>query len=65
MSINKEQAVHLAETLRIVALAQFGFFGYTALKHVDKHWFILLWCSVWFVYLELCAVFLLGGRREH
>lgn len=29
MQLNDEQAKHVAETLRIIAIAEFGFFGYT------------------------------------
>lgn len=60
MKLNREQAKHLAETLRIVAIAQFGVYGYHGITgglmgNVIASAFL-------FVYLEFVAVFLLEGN---
>lgn len=57
MRLNKEQAKHLAETARIVGIAQFAAFGYTAV--VDQQHLLAMLSAVWFVAAELLAVLLL------
>ena len=61
MRLNSEQAKHVAETLRIIAIAEFGFFGYTGgLEHRD--WlFVALSVGV-FAILEGAAILTLRER---
>ncbi|WP_298135818.1 hypothetical protein [Acidiferrobacter sp.] len=52
MRLNGEQAKHVADTLRIAAVAEFGFFGYTGgLEHHD--WLLVL--------LSVCVFILIDG----
>ncbi|WP_145930813.1 hypothetical protein [Acidihalobacter prosperus] len=59
MKLNQEQARHLADTFRIVAVAQFGFFGYHGLVEWNTHGFTLLWSTAVFIVSEWLAVRLL------
>ena len=61
MRLNNEQAKHIADTLRIIAVAEFGFFGYTGgLEHGD--WlFVALSVGV-FALLEWAAILTLRER---
>ncbi len=60
MKLNKEQAKHLADTARIVAVAQFAAFGYTAT--VNQQYLIAVISSLWFFAAEWLAVMLLEGE---
>lgn len=64
MKLNREQAKHLAETMRIVAIAQFGYFGYYGLIHwtTQRSQFVL--SSLLFVIIELLAVALLTEEDD-
>lgn len=55
MQLNDEQAKHVADTLRIVAVAEFGFFGYTGgLEH--GNWFFVAAAGGAFALLALAAL---------
>lgn len=54
MELNKEQAKHLADTLRVVAIAQFGYFGYDSLK--VGMWPMVAVSFLLFVALEFLAL---------
>lgn len=56
---NKEQAKHLADTFRIVAIAQFGFFGYHGLIKWPEGWAAFVWSAILFAVLDWVAVRLL------
>lgn len=58
--LNREQAKHLAETARIVAVAQFAAFGYTSLS--DHQYLLTPMSAVLFAEIELVAVLLLGDK---
>lgn len=60
MNLNKEQAKHLAETARVVAIAQFAAFGYTAV--VNQQYSIAMLSTLWFVAAEWLAVMLLEDQ---
>lgn len=60
MNLNKEQAKHLAETARVVAIAQFAAFGYTAV--VNQQHLIAMLSTLWFVAAEWLAVMLLEDQ---
>ncbi|MDD5388957.1 MAG: hypothetical protein PHD37_06410 [Gallionellaceae bacterium] len=60
MNINKEQSKHLAETARVVAIAQFAAFGYTAV--VNQQYSIAILSTLWFVAAEWLAVMLLEDQ---
>ena len=63
MRLSDEQAKHIAETLRIVAIAEFGFLGYTAgLKRHD--WWLMAASSLSFILIESVAVLILGDRTS-
>ena len=50
MQLNDEQAKHAADTLRVVAIAQFGFFGYAAgLERRD--WWLMVASSLVFIFI--------------
>lgn len=58
---NDEQARHIADTLRVAAVAEFGFFGYTGgLEHRD--WLLALLSACVFVLIESAAVLTLRKR---
>lgn len=46
MRLNPEQAKHLADTWRVIAIGEVGFFGYHALKHPSANWQMLVWSTV-------------------
>ncbi len=46
MKLSKEQAKHLAETTRIVAIAQLAAFGYTAV--VNQQYALAILSTLWF-----------------
>jgi hypothetical protein len=58
--LNREQAKHLAETARLIAVAQFAAFGYTSI--VNHQYLLTILSTVIFVELELVAVLLLGDK---
>jgi len=61
MRLNNEQAKHVADTLRVAAVAEFGFFGYTGgLEHHD--WLLVLLSVCIFVLIEGAAVLTLRER---
>lgn len=60
MNLNKEQTKHLSETARVVAIAQFAAFGYTAV--VNQQYSIAILCTLWFVAAEWLAVMLLEDQ---
>lgn len=63
MRLNGEQAKHVAETLRIVAVAEFGFFGYTA--GLERHdWWLMAASLLSFTLIEYAAVLILGDRTS-
>lgn len=59
MKFNHEQARHLADTCRVIAIGEFGFFGYHALKHPSADWRMLAWSTVVFVVLEIASIWTL------
>ncbi len=59
MKLNKEQAKHLAGTFRVVAIAQFGFFGYHGLVSDPSRWIAVLWSVMFFIGLEFAAIWIL------
>lgn len=66
MALNRKQAEHYADTARIIALAQFGIFGYHGIIHLHTHWYALVWSTVTFVVIEaLAGGLLMGGNNEH
>jgi len=60
MRLNKEQSKHLADTARLVAIAQFAAFGYTALT--EQQYLMTLLSTLVFVEFESMALFLLGDK---
>jgi hypothetical protein len=58
--LNHEQAKHLAETARLIAVAQFAAFGYTSF--VNDQYLLTILSTVIFAELELVAVLLLGDK---
>lgn len=60
MRLNKEQSKHLAETARIIAIAQFAAFGYTAV--VNQQYALAIFSTVWFFAAEGLAVLLLEDK---
>lgn len=64
MRLNKEQAKHLADSTRIVAIAQFGYFGYHGLVEWKGHWFTLVWAVFTYVAFEWFAVRLLQEDED-
>lgn len=57
--LNKDQAKHLADTFRVIAIGEFGFFGYHALKHPSADWHMLVWAMALFVFLEIASIWTL------
>ncbi|MDH4275841.1 MAG: hypothetical protein OEW08_12465 [Gammaproteobacteria bacterium] len=53
VKLNKEQAKHLADTLRVVAVAEFGYFGYAGLN--GKEWGMVAISTVAFILIEYLA----------
>ncbi len=60
--MNAEQKKHLASVLNVVALAQFGFYGYHALVTHPVNWVTLTESAIEFVFLEFLAIVALGGQ---
>ena len=65
--VNKEQAKHIADTIRVLAIAEFGFFGYHNLQRWPHHWYVTIWAVAVFVVAEALAVSVLTftGGRDH
>lgn len=61
MQLNDEQAKHAADTLRVVAIAQFGFFGYTE-GLARKDWWFMGAAAIGFALIEFAAILILGDR---
>ena len=61
--INKEQAKHLADSFRIVAIAQFGFFGYHGLVNWSTQWATFVWSAAVFIMCEGAAIWFLEDRN--
>ncbi|HQU15473.1 MAG TPA: hypothetical protein PLO69_05130 [Gammaproteobacteria bacterium] len=59
-NLNRQQAAHLADTIRIVAFAEFGFFGYHNLLRWPIYWYVLVWAAMVFLVAEAIAVTVLG-----
>ncbi|HYW75475.1 MAG TPA: hypothetical protein VFA48_02470 [Gammaproteobacteria bacterium] len=53
------QAKHLADTCRVIAIGEFGFFGYHALSHWTADWVTLVWSAGMFVGWEIAAIWTL------
>ena len=61
MRLNREQAKHIADTSRIIAITEFGFFGYTGgIQHHD--WVLITLAVAAFIAFEVAAVLILGER---
>ncbi len=60
MKLNEEQAKHLADSARVVAIAQFAAFGYTAV--VNQQYSIAILSTLWFIAAEWLAVLLLEDQ---
>ena len=60
MRLNRDQAKHFSDTLRTVAIAQFGFFGYHGLVEWATQRFTFVWSAALFSTLEWFAIRLLG-----
>jgi len=60
---NREQAKHLADTFRVVAIAQFGFFGYHGLVKWVTQWETIVWSAVLFVGLEIASIRVLRTKE--
>ncbi|RCN59035.1 hypothetical protein [Acidiferrobacter thiooxydans] len=61
MQLNDEQAKHIADTLRIASVAEFGFFGYTG--GLERHDWLLVFLAVTiFVLIESGAVLIMRER---
>ncbi len=61
MRFNDRQAKHVADTLRIIAVAEFGFFGYTGgLEH--GRWLFVAASIGGFAILEWAAILTLRER---
>lgn len=56
--MNSEQAKFLADVTKIVAVGQFGYFGYQAMQ--DSHWLALVFSGFFFVYLTYIGYLVLG-----
>ncbi|MHB8409558.1 MAG: hypothetical protein ACYDHY_15950 [Acidiferrobacterales bacterium] len=63
MKLNKEQTKHLADTFRIIAIAQFGFFGYHGLIKWATQWETFVWSAAVFVVCEWAAVWFLEDHN--
>ncbi len=61
MQLNDEQAKHVAETLRIIAIAEFGFFGYTG-GLVHRNWLFVALAVGVFALFEGAAILTLRKR---
>ncbi|MHB8408284.1 MAG: hypothetical protein ACYDHY_09400 [Acidiferrobacterales bacterium] len=59
MKLNKEQAKHLAGTFRVIAIAQFGFFGYHGLIKWATQWETFVWSAFLFAGLEIASIWVL------
>jgi len=59
MRLNQVQAKHLADTCRVIAIGEFGFFGYHALSHWTADWVTLVWSAGMFVGWEIAAIWTL------
>ncbi len=55
MSLTK----HLADTFRIIAIAQFGFFGYHGLIKWATQWETFVWSAFLFAGLEIASIWVL------
>lgn len=58
MKLNNEQAKHLADTLRIIAVAIFSLFGYNGVMH--REWLQISLSTLIFCWLEAMALFVLS-----
>ena len=61
MQLNNEQAKHIADTLRIAAVAEFGFFGYTG-RFEQRAWLLVFLAIIIFALTESAAVLILKER---
>lgn len=57
--MNKEQARHIAGTLRAIAFAQFATYGYVAFQ--QETWSAVAISSILFIWLEGLSFFALKG----
>lgn len=57
--LNRDQAKHLAGTFRVVAIAQFGFFGYHGLMEWSMQWPSFVFSALCFIGLENAALWTL------
>lgn len=62
LKLNNDQAKHIANSLRIIGMAQFAAFGWSAFN--DKILSILLLSSIIYLYFEFLAVSFLGVNNE-
>ncbi len=60
--MDKEQAKYIAEILKIIAVAQFGYFGYRSLESPDHAAFYVS-CVV-FLLLSTIGAFIIGFGRD-
>lgn len=60
--MNNNQLKYVAEIIKITSVAEFGYFGVTAL---DSHnWLMLYASAIVFLYLVLIGIFVLGFVKE-
>lgn len=60
MKLNEEQAKHLADTARLVAIAQFAAFGYTSFA--EQQYLMTILSALVFAEFESLALLLLGDK---
>lgn len=60
MKLNEEQAKHLADTARLVAIAQFASFGYTSFA--EQQYLMTILSALVFAEFESLALLLLGDK---
>lgn len=61
--MDKELAKYLAEILKIIAVAQFGYFGYQSLESPDHAAFYVS-CFVFFALIAVGAFLIYLGREK-
>ena len=62
MTFNNEQAKYISEIIKIVAIAQFGYFGYKSLETPDHAIFYI--SGVVFIALSAIGTLILGLIKE-
>jgi hypothetical protein len=62
LKLNSDQNKHIANSLRIIAMAQFTAFGWSAYNNHEA--FVLIVSSLFYLYIEFLALTFLGANDE-